>query len=91
MIDNATWHSQQTDASKIPSRSWNKNQIREWLIYHSVPFLDQYSKSELLELSYAYAPEKKYIVDETAKKFDIEILRLPVRHCILSTSKLRNS
>ncbi|CAF3206552.1 unnamed protein product [Rotaria sp. Silwood2] len=61
-----------------------KSQIRQWLIYHSVPFLDQYSKSELLELSYASAPEKKYIVDETAKQFDIEILRLPVRHCILN-------
>ncbi|CAF1242007.1 unnamed protein product [Rotaria sordida] len=61
-----------------------------------VPFLDQYSKSELLELSYAYAPEKKYIVDETAKKFDIEILRLPVRHCILNPiemcwAELKNS
>ncbi|CAF3075827.1 unnamed protein product [Rotaria sp. Silwood2] len=49
-----------------------------------VPFIDQYSKSELLELSYAYAPEKEYIVDETAKQFDIEIIRLPVRHCILN-------
>ncbi|CAF2766409.1 unnamed protein product [Rotaria sp. Silwood2] len=61
-----------------------KNQIRQWLIDHSVPFIDQYSKSELLELSYAYAPEKEYIVDETAKQFDIEIIRLPVRHCILN-------
>ncbi|CAF0790839.1 unnamed protein product [Rotaria sordida] len=84
VIDNATWHSQLTDASKIPLRSWNKNQIRQWLIDHSVPFIDQYSKSELLELSYAYAPEKEYIVDETAKQFDIEIIRLPVRHCILN-------
>ncbi|CAF4650908.1 unnamed protein product [Rotaria sp. Silwood2] len=49
-----------------------------------IPFIDQYSKSELLELSYAYAPEKEYIVDETAKQFDIEIIRLPVRHCILN-------
>ncbi|CAF4792292.1 unnamed protein product [Rotaria sp. Silwood1] len=84
VIGNATWHSQLTDASKIPLRSWNKNQIRQWLIDHSVPFIDQYSKSELLELSYAYAPEKEYIVDETAKQFDIEIIRLPVRHCILN-------
>ena len=27
---------------------------------------------------------KKYIADEIAKQFDIEIVRLPVRHCILS-------
>ncbi|CAF1222897.1 unnamed protein product [Didymodactylos carnosus] len=54
--------------------SWNKNRIRQWLIDHSVPFIEQYSKSELLELSYAYAPEKEYIVDETAKQSDIEIV-----------------
>ena len=28
--------------------------------------------------------QKKYIVDEIAKQFDIEIVGLPVRHCILS-------
>ncbi|CAF2849109.1 unnamed protein product [Rotaria sp. Silwood2] len=78
------------------AKSWNKNQIRQWLIYHSVPFLDQYSTSELLELSYAFAPETKYIVDETVKQFYIEILRLPVRHCILNPiercwAELKNS
>ena len=59
VIDNAKWHSQLTNASKISLRPWNKNQIRQWLIDHSVPFIEQYSKSELLELIYTYAPEKK--------------------------------
>lgn len=81
VVDNTTWHSQLTDASKISLRSLNKDKIRRWLINHTVPFIEQHNKSELPDLSYAHAPEKEF--DETTKQFDIEILRLPIRHCIL--------
>ncbi|CAF1583685.1 unnamed protein product, partial [Didymodactylos carnosus] len=36
----------------------------------------------------AYAPEKKFKVDEATKEFRVEILRLPIKHCVLNPIKL---
>ncbi|CAF4824568.1 unnamed protein product [Rotaria sp. Silwood2] len=84
VLDNALWHNKQTEFSRIPSRSWNKAQVYDWLTKHNVPYFDQYSKAELIELSRANAPPKQYITDEVAAEFDIEILRLPIKHCMLN-------
>ncbi|CAF1503163.1 unnamed protein product [Didymodactylos carnosus] len=45
-------------------------------------------QAELVELAVAYAPEKKFKVDEAAKEFKVEMLRLPIKHCVLNLIEL---
>ncbi len=84
IVDNAKWHSKQTEFSRIPSRAWNEDRIREWLDQHQIPYLDHHLKAELIELCHANAPPKQYLADSATAVFDFEILRLPIRHYMLN-------
>ena len=42
------------------------------------------TKIELIELSLIHLPPKEYMVDIVASKYDIEIVRLPVKHFVLN-------
>ncbi|CAF4698851.1 unnamed protein product [Rotaria sp. Silwood2] len=88
IIDNASWHREVTDDTKPPQRSWRKQMIANWLNDHNVLYADDISKAELLQLVYANLSRKKYKVDEEAKIYRINILRLPIRHCILNPIEL---
>ncbi|CAF1439244.1 unnamed protein product [Didymodactylos carnosus] len=88
IIHNATCHNEQTDETKLPKCAWKKSEIVQWLDDHKVPYLNLYTKAELLELAVAYAPEKRLKVDEAAKEFRVEILRLPIKHCVLNPIEL---
>ncbi|CAF0765486.1 unnamed protein product [Rotaria sordida] len=46
------------------------------------------TKVELLEIAVKCAPSRRYKVDEAAKRFDVKILRLSVRHCVLNLVEL---
>ncbi|CAF1019173.1 unnamed protein product [Rotaria sp. Silwood1] len=82
--DNAKWHNKRTEFSRILSRAWNKDRIRDWLEQHQIPYPDHYFKAELLELCHTNAPPKQYLVDDAAALCDVEILRLPIKHCMLN-------
>jgi hypothetical protein len=88
IVDNAPWHNELTEETKMPKRAWVKAQVVQWLNDHQVPYLDIYTKAELLELADAYAPKKAFKTDVAAAKFDVDILRLPVRHCVLNPIEL---
>ncbi|CAF1244573.1 unnamed protein product [Didymodactylos carnosus] len=88
IVDNAPWHNELTDETKIPKPAWVKAQVVQWLNDHQVPYLAIYTKAELLKLADAYAPKKVFKTDVAAAKFDVDILRLPVRHCVLNPIEL---
>ncbi|CAF3985209.1 unnamed protein product, partial [Rotaria sordida] len=88
IIDNAPWHREVTDNTKPPLRSWRKQMIADWLHDHDISYAKDISKAELLELAYENLPEKKYKVEEEAKQYQINILCLPMRHCILNPVEL---
>jgi len=56
-------------------RSWRKEMIIEWLKRHSVSVPVKATKAEPLELVFDNLPEKRYVVDEAAAKYNIKILR----------------
>ncbi|CAF4145912.1 unnamed protein product [Rotaria sp. Silwood2] len=87
-IDNATWHSELTESTKPAKRSMRKNQIIEWLQNHDIEFDPTLKKSELLEIASENKPRKKHKIDEVAQEFDVQIVRLPVRHCSLNPMEL---
>lgn len=83
VMDNAPYHSVKVE--KIPTASWNKQQILEWLQNKGISMDMSYLKKELLLKVAEIAPQyNKYLVDETAKNNGITILRLPPYHCKLN-------
>ncbi|CAF2968883.1 unnamed protein product [Rotaria sp. Silwood2] len=88
VIDNATWHNQQTDDSKVPTRSLRKVAIQNWLDQRNIEYEPVLTKAELLEIAVKFAPPRRYKVDEAAQRFNVEILRLPVKHSALNPIEL---
>jgi hypothetical protein len=75
VLDNATWHSRLTEDTMPPKRSWRKELIIDWLRRHRVSIPIKATKAELLQLAFANLPEKRYVVDEVAMEYNINILR----------------
>ena len=88
VIDNATWHNRLTEESVPPKRAWRKAVLQLWLTNHGIPFDADYTKAELLELAFQNLPPKKYLTDVAAAEFNIEIVRLPIKHCVLNPIEL---
>lgn len=83
VMDNAPYHSVKLEI--IPTTSWNKQQIIDWLQSKGISMDLGYLKKELLVKVAEIAPQyNKYLVDETAKSNSITILRLPPYHCKLN-------
>ncbi|CAF4594565.1 unnamed protein product [Rotaria sp. Silwood2] len=88
VIDNAPWHCELVDSCKPVKRSWKKDKIKQWLNNRSIHFDPLWSKAELLEIASVNRPMKRYKVNEIAMEFNVEIVRLPVRHCCLNPIEL---
>ncbi|CAF3868020.1 unnamed protein product [Rotaria magnacalcarata] len=88
VIDNAPCHNRLTEDTMPPKRAWRKELITESLKRHRVSVPTKATKAELLELAFNNLPRKRYVVDEEAGKHDIDILRLPVKHCIFNPIEL---
>ncbi len=67
-----------------PKRSWRKELISDWLKHHRVSIPAKATKAVLLQLAFANLPEKRYVVDEAAAAYNIDILRSVVT--IMNTS-----
>ncbi|CAF4197206.1 unnamed protein product [Rotaria sordida] len=88
VVDNAPWHCELENDSKPAGRSWTKAAIKKWLRGHNVPFDELCSKAELLELALANRPVKRYKIDQVAIQYNVEIIRLPIKHCCLNPIEL---
>ncbi|KAH6938594.1 hypothetical protein HPB50_010944 [Hyalomma asiaticum] len=87
VMDNASYHSAQVE--KVPSSSSRKADIQCWLKSKSIPFSDDYLKSELLQL----VKQNKhmflaYQIDTLASAAGHEVVRLPPYHCELNPIEL---
>ena len=49
--------------------------IINWLNLHQLSYSNNSTKAELLEIAFENVPEKVYVVDETAKTYDVNIVR----------------
>ncbi|CAK1579358.1 unnamed protein product [Parnassius mnemosyne] len=72
-MDNAPYHSVRTE--KIPTTSWNKQQIIDWLQSKGKSMDITYLKKELLMKVAEIAPQyNKYLIDETSKNDAIALI-----------------
>ncbi|CAF4548457.1 unnamed protein product, partial [Didymodactylos carnosus] len=87
-LDNATWHNKLTEESTIPKRSSTKGKIQKWLQDRKINFPQKFVKARLLQLVCTNCPPKEYMSDRIAKKYAVEIIRLPKLHCSLNPIEL---
>lgn len=79
VMDNASYHSVQLE--KMPTKSWLKNDIKEWLIKKGEQPGDELYKNQLYNLTKKYNTGKKYVIDTIAKDAGHRVVRLPPYHC----------
>ncbi|CAF1352181.1 unnamed protein product [Rotaria sordida] len=87
-LDNATWHNKLTEESIIPKHSSIKGEIQKWLQDRKINFPEKFVKAQLLQLVCTNCPRKEYMSDRIAKKYAVEIIRLPKLHCSLNPIEL---
>jgi hypothetical protein len=88
IIDNATWHNELIDEAKPPKRSWRKDQLQQWLDEHMLKYDANLKKAELLEIAFSHVPPKRYKTNAAANLFNVELVRLPIKHCVLNPIEL---
>ncbi|XP_008181221.1 uncharacterized protein LOC103308857 [Acyrthosiphon pisum] len=81
-----SYHSVKKDP--IPTTSWKKNKIAQWLQDKNVEVDKTWLKIELLDKVHQFRPVDKYVIDEEAKKYNKIVLRLPPYHCELNPIEL---
>nr|CAH7757853.1 unnamed protein product [Callosobruchus chinensis] len=86
VLDNAAYHSRLVE--KIPNKSSKKLDIQKCLERRDLYYEESYTKSELLEVLNTRQWEKKYIVDQIAKKYGHTVLRLPPYYCVFNPNEL---
>ena len=86
VMDNASYHSRLCE--EVPSKSWTKTKMIDWLVYYDVPFSPRALKSELYAIIQAQHVQRRHVVDEMAKTEGHEVVRLPVGHCTLNPIEL---
>lgn len=87
VMDNATYHSRKLE--KVPTSSWRKSDIIQWLTLKEISHEGDMIKKELLEIvNLNKPPYTKYVIDEMALKKNITVLRLPPYHCELNPIEL---
>lgn len=87
VMDNASYHSRKSE--KIPTSSYRKNKMQEWLQSKQIKFDSDMVWPELLHLINLHKDKyNTYVTDEMAKKDSKIVLRLPPYHCELNPIEL---
>ena len=87
VIDNASYYSQNSE--DYPISKWRKAKFQKWLSENNISFSPDALRYELWILCNRHRVEKtSKIVEEIAKKYGHEVLRLPPYHCELNAIEL---
>ena len=87
IIDNASYHSRNADDFPVPK--WKKSQFQDWLKDHKIPFRPDALRTELWMLCKIHrATNTSKVIDNIAKRYGHEVLRLPPYHCDLNGIEL---
>jgi transposase len=88
VMDNASYHCE--TLLKVPTMSWKKKEIQDWLTQNGVFFEPESVKAELLRRIPAHLrlAARQYKVDKLAEDCGHTVLRLPPYHCELNPIEL---
>ena len=86
-IDNASYHSR--NAEDFPVSKWGRAQFQSWLTENKIPFKPDALRSESWTFWKKYRKDKtSKVIDNIAKKYGLEMIRLPPYHCDLNAIEL---
>ena len=86
VMDNTSYHSRLDDP--VPTKSWTKKRMIEWLDSHHISYPEKALKSEIWSIIHRIDASPKYVIDEMAHASGHEVVRLPVAHCTLNPIEL---
>ena len=87
ITDNASCHSRNAD--DLPVSKWKTSQFQDWLKDHKIPFRPDALRTELWMLCKIHrATNTSKVIDNIAKRYGHEVLRLPPYHCDLNAIEL---
>ena len=87
IIDNASYHSRNAD--DFPVSKSKKSQFQDWLKSNKISFRPNVLRTELWMLCKIHrATNTSKVIDNIAKRYVHEVLRLPPYHCDLSAIEL---
>ncbi|GBP10051.1 hypothetical protein EVAR_77490_1 [Eumeta japonica] len=87
VVDDAPHHSRRQEIT--PTTSWKKVDIQDWLRSKEIHFDEDEVTIELLKkVKETKSKFQTYAVDELAKRYNVEVLRLPPHHCELNAIEL---
>lgn len=87
VVDNASYHNVQVD--KAPTSKSKKQEMKNWLSNHNIPYTDDMYVPEFYQLIKLYKPRLcRYLLDETVQKEGHTVLRLPPYHPDLNPIEL---
>ena len=86
VMDNASYHSRLDDP--VPTKSWTKKKMIEWLVQHNITFPTQALKSEIWSIIQKLNLCPQYVIAKMAQASGNEVVRLPVVHCTLNPIEL---
>ncbi|XP_076032401.1 uncharacterized protein LOC143020129 [Oratosquilla oratoria] len=79
VMDNASYHSAKLE--EIPTSSWRKSDLQDWLMKKGVQPHNNLLKAELHELAKRLDITAPYVIDKIAEEAGHRVLRLPSYHC----------
>lgn len=87
VIDNAPYHNSHID--KAPTSKSRKQEMKDWLTKHGIPFSDNMFVPELYKLIQLHKPtQQRFLIDEIVRKEGHDVLRLPPYHPDLNPIEL---
>jgi hypothetical protein len=89
IMDNAPYHSVRLESP--PTSASRKEIIKQWLTEHDIPFEDNFTKKQLLNLVRPFVNNsrfRRYEIDELLQAEGHEVLRLPPYNCQYNPTEL---
>lgn len=86
IMDNAPYHSK--FINNVPTVSYKKFQIIQWLVSNNIAHDPSLTKLELLEICKFHREKQYYEIDQIAANHGHKVLRLPPYHCIFNPIEL---
>jgi len=84
VLDNASYHNRVDPEDQLPTSSWKKERIREWLDINAIPYPTGAYKPELVSIAKAQHRPKVYAIDKYLASKGHTALRLPPYHADLN-------
>jgi hypothetical protein len=88
VLDNTSYYSIKTEETVVPNFNQRKAVLQDYFSKHNIPFQPLETQKQLYEKIKFKKPFSVFKTDKIANLHGHEVLRIPVRHCVLNPIEL---